>query len=551
MSSGVLAACFSAERLAARLPPPGSWHPYPAIPDRAAWEAVHPATRDHVLAQAARLLASPWPVLTASDYARFHRDGDRQTYERPYFARRSRLAAAVLTAALAGPAPERIADILDGVWLLSEETSWCLPSADLFARQDGAALPDPARPCVDLFAAETAALLACTDLLAGDLIDAVAPVARSRLRDEVQARVLGPYRDSDHWWWLGLRKKDLNNWTPWIHSSLLLASVLLDTRPEDIARTAGRAVAALDRYLDAVPDDGGCDEGIGYWWRAGGSLFECLETLASACDHRERIVMPCLQPGPLNTVYPGQHGRPRGFSVPAHLEAPGVQAAARAGRPRQDSRCLLAFVHHGDPAVGRVVAEHEVEDVFGSGCLGGAREHGLLVLAQRGLDVAGVGGDGLAKLGSVQHGQVRAFAVGWREVGGVAEQGHPGHPGPAVPGRERVEGAHDRCGVPVGDQRGEFGCPPAKFGRDPRRYRCAIGAREPVRRLLELGVGMHSAAPFPVSQEAPAWGEREHRPGADRLRRGAVTGVGVEQEGLDGGEADVPRGDAGQQRADP
>jgi hypothetical protein len=32
-----------------------------------------------------------------------------------------------------------------------------------------------------------------------------------------------------------------------------------------------------------VPEDGGCDEGINYWWRAGGSLFECLETLASAC----------------------------------------------------------------------------------------------------------------------------------------------------------------------------------------------------------------------------------------------------------------------------
>jgi hypothetical protein len=269
MPSGVLAACFSPERLSARLPRPGSWHPYPAIPDRAAWEAVHPATRDHVLAQAARLLAGPWPVLTASDYARFHRDGDRQTYERPYFARRSRLAAAVLTAALAGPAPERIADIIDGVWLLCEETSWCVPAHDLSARQDGAALPDPARPCVDLFAAETAGLLACTDLLAGDLIQAIAPVARSRLRDEVQARVLGPYRDSDHWWWLGLRKKDLNNWTPWIHSNLLLASLLLDTRPEDITRTAGRSIAALDRYLDAAPEDGGCDEGIGYWRRAG------------------------------------------------------------------------------------------------------------------------------------------------------------------------------------------------------------------------------------------------------------------------------------------
>src|ERR1700677_4405468 len=131
MSSGVLAACFSPERLSARLPRPGSWHPYPAIPDRAAWDAGHPAPRE-----------------------------------------------------------------------------------------------------------------------------------------EVRARVRSPYRDSDQWWWLGLRKQDLNNWTPWIHSSLLLATLLLDTRPEDIAGTAGRAVAALDRYLDAAPEDGGCDEGIGYWWRA-------------------------------------------------------------------------------------------------------------------------------------------------------------------------------------------------------------------------------------------------------------------------------------------
>jgi hypothetical protein len=78
MSSGVLAACFSPERLSARLPRPGSWRPYPVIRDRAAWDAVHPVTRDHMLGQAVRLLAGPWPVLTACGYARFSRDGDRQ-----------------------------------------------------------------------------------------------------------------------------------------------------------------------------------------------------------------------------------------------------------------------------------------------------------------------------------------------------------------------------------------------------------------------------------------------------------------------------------------
>jgi Heparinase II/III-like protein len=280
MSPGVLAACFSAERLAARLPGPGSWRPYPSWQDREAWEAVHPATRDHLLSQAVRLLASPWPVLTATDYARFSRDGNRQSYERPYFARRGRLAAAVLTASLAGPIPERVNDVADGVWLLCEETSWCLPASELFVRKERSVLPDPARPCVDLFAAETAALLAYTELLAGDLLE---PAVRRRLCHEVRVRVLDPYRHSDQWWWLGLRKKDLNNWTPWIHANLLAASLLLDPRPQDILRTTERAVAALDRYLDAVPEDGGCDEGAGYWWRAGGSLFECLDTLTSAC----------------------------------------------------------------------------------------------------------------------------------------------------------------------------------------------------------------------------------------------------------------------------
>jgi hypothetical protein len=283
MSSGMIAACFSPERLAAGLPGPGDCRPYPPAQDRAAWDAVHPATRDHLLRQAERILAAPWTVLTASGYARFFTDGDRQAYERPYFARRDRLGAAVLAAALGGPSASRVSDIIDGVWLLCEETSWCLPAHHLFARKTEQPLPDPAEPCVDLFAAETAALLACTDLLAGDVIEAVAAIARQRLRQEVKARVLDPYRERDDWWWFGLRKQDLNNWTPWIHSNLLLASLLLDTRPQDIAVTFQRSVEALDRYLDAVPDDGGCDEGIGYWWRAGGSLFECLERMASAC----------------------------------------------------------------------------------------------------------------------------------------------------------------------------------------------------------------------------------------------------------------------------
>jgi len=257
-----LADCFTADRLAAHL---GPWRPYPPVADRQYWGRVPRETREQLLAQTAPIGQRPWPLLTATLYGRFKADGDRQAYERPYFARRDKLLAAVITAVLTGAAG--IADITDGVWLLCEETTWCLP-----AHQPGG-LPDPDKPQVDLFAAETAALLAWTALLTGE--------HAARVRREVTTRVLAPYRARDDWRWLGLTDPEhLNNWTPWIHANLLIASFLLDDQPQ---ATATRAVAALDRYLDVVPEDGGCDEGASYWWRAGASLFECLQMLTEAC----------------------------------------------------------------------------------------------------------------------------------------------------------------------------------------------------------------------------------------------------------------------------
>lgn len=276
-SATPIASRFTPQRLAQRLPAAGAWRPFPPIQDRTAWQQVDPQARAHVLADSAAVLSRPWPLLTATGYLRYSVDGDRAGYEDPYFARRTRLAAAVLDAALRGPSPERTGDITDGVWLLCEETSWCVPA------HSPEPLPGPARPHIDLFAADTAALLAWTDLLAGDLIGDLSTAARHRLRDEVRRRVLEPYRARDDWWWFGLTRTDLNNWTTWIHSNLLAASLLLDTGREEIITTASRVVAALDRYLAAVPDDGGCDEGIHYWWKAGGCLYDCLETLESAC----------------------------------------------------------------------------------------------------------------------------------------------------------------------------------------------------------------------------------------------------------------------------
>lgn len=280
---------FPPSLVAARMPRPGQWSPVPRSTDRRSWAALPAAARARIVESAAASLGTPWPGLPASLYARFARDGDRWDYQTPLFERRARLGRAVLAAAVSPePSEQRTAfldEVLDGVWALCEETSWCWPAHDFRVlgshgvRQGP--LPDPGRPTLDLGASGTAALLALTDAVVGGELDRVEPLVRRRLRREVSARVLGPYLERDDWGWYDGSTAKLNNWNPWIHSELLLATALTEESADRAAALVCRILRGLENYLLAQPRDGGCDEGPHYWWRAGASLFECLETVTS------------------------------------------------------------------------------------------------------------------------------------------------------------------------------------------------------------------------------------------------------------------------------
>jgi len=87
--------------------------------------------------------------------------------------------------------------------------------------------------------------------------------------------------------WMGLTNDSaVNNWNPWIHSNLLTCALLLDRDDARRAQTVHKILTSLDRFLDSYHEDGGCDEGPGYWNRAGASLFECLDLLRSASQDR-------------------------------------------------------------------------------------------------------------------------------------------------------------------------------------------------------------------------------------------------------------------------
>jgi hypothetical protein len=264
-----------------------AFRPWPRLADRAAWEGLPEGQRKAFLAEAERQLATEWAVLPASRFLDFVRDGNRRRYEGLLFSRRGKLALLVLGELVEGKG--RFTDaIADGVWLVCEESYWGVP-AHVGAQKRGPGLPDVTEPTVDLFAAETGALLAWTDYLVGDRLDAVHPLVRERLRLEVDRRILAPSLERDDFWWMGFTPREVNNWNPWINSNWLACVLLLERDPGRRVRAVEKIARSLDRFIDAYPDDGGCDEGPSYWGRAGASLFESLELLHAATGGRLEV----------------------------------------------------------------------------------------------------------------------------------------------------------------------------------------------------------------------------------------------------------------------
>jgi hypothetical protein len=255
------------------------WQPFPVYTSRAGWESLPRTICENVIHEAESLIGKPYDFLPLTEYLGFVRDGNRNRYEKIYFGRRSQLLQ-VLTAECMEGKGRFTDDIMNGVWAICEESSWCLPAH--IGQPKG--VPDPGQPVVDLFAAETAALLAFTDYLFGSELARSSPLLEKRLRDEVHSRVLNPFLEKDDIFWMGLQGQVVNNWNPWILSNILTSTLLLEDNREKEIKMLTKAMRCLDSFTNGYPADGGCDEGPAYWGRAGGSLFDCLETLYSASE---------------------------------------------------------------------------------------------------------------------------------------------------------------------------------------------------------------------------------------------------------------------------
>lgn len=263
--------------LAKMLVPPEHSLPVPPAGDRRVWTRLPPPAADFAP-------GTPWVVPLAHQYARVHRDGDRNEYEQILFALQRRLSRAAVTAA-ATLDPLWVDEAGDGATLLCELSSWCWPAHDDTRRRFGAVVPTVTEPYLDLGAGEIAAQLAWLDHLLGEQFDERLPGLRSRIRYEVDRRVLTPFAQRRDWHWLGL-DGDVHNWCAWIHGNVLVAALRLVDDPDRRAALVALCIEGLERYLASIPPDGAIDEGYSYWWNGACRALEALDVLAHASGGR-------------------------------------------------------------------------------------------------------------------------------------------------------------------------------------------------------------------------------------------------------------------------
>lgn len=269
------------------LVPQPEFRPFPAWENREAWEKIDGKTRAVYLETADALRGFAWPALPASLYMDFVRNGNRDAYETLYFQRRDHLLTLALAECMTGKRTY-LDDLINGLWCVCEETTWVLPAHNNpFSNHhcpDLNALADAeTRPVIDLFAAETASLLAWALFLLKGPLDQESPLIARRVAAEIHRRVLAPYLAYSDFHWMGLADDTpVNNWNPWINSNVLAAALIVCDAPQTRKQVFEKCARSAQRFLDGYAPDGGCDEGPSYFSVAGASTLDLLELMHAA-----------------------------------------------------------------------------------------------------------------------------------------------------------------------------------------------------------------------------------------------------------------------------
>ena len=283
---------YTVDEIKGALIPREDWHPFPTRDEREPWRRLDAETRRTLISGGEKYLGHEWTVFRATQFMEMARTGLRSLYGKFRATHRNALSALVMAECAEGQG-RFIDDIIDGIWAVCEESWWGKPW-HLAQQKVGANLSNINDPHIDLFVAETASLLSWTCYLLETQINEWSTMIMPRVDHEMQERMLTPLLEREDYHWMGFSHLDknlhrVNNWNPWIISNWITTILLMERDPERRAAGLHKTMRALDNFIDPYPKDGGCDEGPGYWGRAGASMFECLESYYGATDGKVNV----------------------------------------------------------------------------------------------------------------------------------------------------------------------------------------------------------------------------------------------------------------------
>ncbi len=253
------------------------------ISDRAYWEKMREPLEGFIGNAKETYDNYVFEPLYATLFRQFVTEKNRDKFEAKYFDRRRALISYTFVEAIENKG-EYIERIMNLVWMILEEATWCLP-AHAHQRSSADSLPDPYDPIVDLFAAETATALAFTYTVMKQKLDELSVNICKFLEKEVDRRVLYPAMNDDSFWWSGLNgNKSVNNWNTWINSNLIVSGLAFIRDKEKRAELVARVLRSVDVYINCMPEDGACDEGPSYWTAAGLNVLDIIYYVKNATD---------------------------------------------------------------------------------------------------------------------------------------------------------------------------------------------------------------------------------------------------------------------------
>lgn len=209
---------------------------------------VYRSLREQLLARWEAEGKEDIPALNYSAYRRFVFDGDRDTYEKPYFKRRRALNVAAVLALIYPERQEYLVKLMDLIYAICDEYTWCLP-----AHQTELGVNNNRH--IDLFAAETGFCLAEIYTLLGERLE---PLIADRIRVEIDRRIVRSFLETRFFW-----EKVGSNWAAVCTGSVSCTFMLM--RPDLCPSLEERFSAAMNYFLGGFGPDGVCEEGFAYW----------------------------------------------------------------------------------------------------------------------------------------------------------------------------------------------------------------------------------------------------------------------------------------------